>query len=145
MNFKPLAAVIAAAVILGCRDDLTSPGDCPALCPGGQPVVLDTVILADPQQDSSYAGYITPGLGTSLRISNNLPASDDRALVQFLPIPDSILVRDTMRTFTTDSISLSFFLQARDSLATNLRLLLYRVAPGLDTTTTFAAIDPSLV
>lgn len=134
-----------ALVAVACRDELTAPGDCPALCPGGQPTVLDTVITADPGQDSAYVGYVKPGLGVSLRVSDSLPASDDRALIQFLPLPDSILVRDTLRTYTVDSLSISFFLQARDTAVHNLRVLLYRLPPTLDTTTTFADVAPSLI
>lgn len=145
--FLPVAlGLVGVAVLVGaCRDELTAPGDCPALCPGGQPEVRDTVLIADLGADSAFAGYVKPGLGASLRVSNNLPASDDRALIQFLPLPDSILVRDTLRSYTVDSVSISFFLQRRDPSVSNLRVLLYRLSPGLDSTTTFADIDTVLV
>ena len=146
-RFLPLVVGLfgLALLVVACRDELTAPGDCPALCPGGQPTVLDTVITADLGQDSAYVGYVKPGLGASLRVSNNLAASDDRALIQFLPLPDSVLVLDTLRSYTVDSLSISFFLQARDTAVHNLRVLLYRLSPGLDSTTTFADIDTALV
>ena len=83
-----------------CRDELTTPVDCPALCPGGQPQVLDTVFTATLGGDSSHVGYVAAGLGPSLRVSNGLPVSEDRALTMFLPRPDSIAVDGAARVIT---------------------------------------------
>src|SRR5688572_31544083 len=34
---RRFTALLAAVVLAGCQEKLTSPADCPALCPGGQP------------------------------------------------------------------------------------------------------------
>lgn len=139
-----IAAVLAA--LSGCRDELTTPADCPALCPGGQQSVQELVLPALAGQDSSYFGYVAPGIGPSLRISNGLPASEDRAITVFLPQPDSIIVDDTSRAILSlDSASIALTLQARDTLVTGLKIFIYSLPADLDTTTTFADVDPQLI
>jgi hypothetical protein len=129
-----------------CRDELTSPGDCPALCPGGQQQVQEVVLQAIDMGDSTHVGYVAPGLGPSLRVSSGLPVSEDRALTRFLPRPDSITVDGAPRAITRlDSAVIGVTLQARDSNVTGLTLFLYRLDPGIDTLTTFADVEPQMV
>jgi hypothetical protein len=129
-----------------CRDELTTPADCPALCPGGQPQVLDTVFAATLGGDSSHVGYVAAGLGPSLRVSNGLPVSEDRALTMFLPRPDSIAVGGAARVITRlDSAIIGLTLQARDTTVTGLKLFVYRLNSELDTLTTFADVEPQMV
>jgi hypothetical protein len=141
-----LGLLAATLGIVACRDELAAPADCPALCPGGQQSVFDSILPATPSGDSSYFGYVIRGAGISLRISNDLPASDDRAISVFLPRGDSVTVNDTARVITRlDSAVIALTLQARDTLVTGLKIFLYSVPTDLDTTTTFAEIDPFLV
>ncbi len=147
---SPGRTVLLGALLVlagaACRDELTTPVDCPALCPGGQPLVQDTILTAIPGQDSSYTGYVAAGLGPSLRISNGLPASEDRAVVLFLPRPDSLTVDGSARAITgLDSAAIAVTLQARDTTVTGLTLYLYRLGTDLDTTTTFADVEPQMV
>jgi hypothetical protein len=129
-----------------CRDELTTPGDCPALCPGGQQQVEEVTLQAIAGGDSSHLGYVAPGLGPSLRISNGLPVSEDRALTLFLPRPDSINLDGEPREIVQlDSALIAVTLQARDSNVTGLKLFLYRLDTGLDTLTTFADVEPQMV
>ena len=137
--------VLGAFLAAGCRDDLNAPADCPALCPGGQAPVLETVIPARDSMDSSFVGYVRAGVGPSLRVSNGLPVSEDRGIVLFLPRPDSITVSDTSRTYVIDSVEIGVTLQARDTLVDSLRFIVYRLPITLDTTTTFADIAPDLI
>jgi hypothetical protein len=140
-----LGTVLLVAGI-ACRDELTTPVDCPALCPGGQQQVFDTVLTAVNLGDSSFTGYRAPGLGVSLRISNGLPVSEDRAITQFLPRPDSLTVDGEARVITRlDSAVIGLTLQARDSNVTGLKLFVYRLATDLDTLTTFADVEPQMV
>ncbi|MEP7325124.1 MAG: hypothetical protein ABI836_04175 [Gemmatimonadota bacterium] len=136
---------LGAFLAVACRDDLNAPVDCPAICPGGQPPVLETVLPARDSMDSSFVGYVRAGLGISLRISNGLPVSEDRGIVLFLPRPDSITVGDSTRSYVVDSVVFGLTLQARDTLVDSLRFLIYRLPINIDTTTTFADIAPSLV
>jgi hypothetical protein len=129
-----------------CRDELTTPADCPALCPGGQQQVQESVLTAVLEGDSTYIGYVAPGLGPSLRVSNGLPVSEDRALTLFLPRPDSISVDGTNRVvIRLDSAIIAVTLQARDSNVTGLKLFLYNLDTALDTLTTFADVEPQMV
>jgi len=129
-----------------CRDELTTPGDCPALCPGGQQQVLELVLQAIDQGDTTHVGYVAPGLGPSLRVSNGLPVSEDRALALFLPRPDSITVDGEPRAvIRLDSAVIGVTLQARDSNVTGLKLFLYSLDTDLDTLTTFADVEPQMV
>jgi hypothetical protein len=137
--------LLCIALVLGCRDELTAPADCPALCPGGQPPVQETVVPAIVNQDSSFSGYVAPGVGISLRVSNGLPVSEDRALVLFLPRGDSITVKDTARTYTIDSVAITLTLQARDTTVGSLRFLVYRIPVTIDTTTTFADVAGNFI
>jgi hypothetical protein len=141
-----LAGLVAIVVVAsGCQEKLTAPADCPALCPGGQPVLYDEVFTPIEGADSSFRGYILPEVAPALLVSNGLQGFEERALVRFGRRGDSVSVRDTLRAYTIDSVALSLTIVARDTNLTGLQLLLYRLSPSIDTTTTFASIDPAFV
>jgi hypothetical protein len=56
------------------------------------------------------------------------------------------MLRDTLRTYTVDSVLLSMTLVARDTLVNGLKIYLYRLPQpeSVDSTRTFADIDPLL-
>jgi hypothetical protein len=136
---------VFAAALIGCREKLTAPANCPTDCPGGQ-VVLDTVLSALPAGDTSFTGYVKSGQGVSLRVSDRLPASEDRAFVRFTSRSDSVFVPgDSNRTYTVDSVALETTLQARDTSVKGLSVYFYRLPLTIDTNSTFADIDGALV
>ena len=138
-----VGAIAAGAV--ACQEHLTSPGECPALCPGGTPTVFDTVLSPVEGGDESVSGYVSRGGGTALLTSNGLPASEDRAIYRFASRLDSITVRDTARAYAVDSVALALTLVARDTLVNNLKIFLYRLPADINPdTATFAGIDPQL-
>ena len=111
----PLVLVAAvAAVSASCQRDIVAPGQCPATCPGGQPELFDTLLVATPNRDSSFSGYVLAGEGTALLVSEGLPEFDSRAVLRFLRRGDSILVADTLRSYTIDSVGFSIGLVGRD-------------------------------
>ncbi|MDQ3224769.1 MAG: hypothetical protein M3Q75_15050 [Gemmatimonadota bacterium] len=140
-----IGGLLAVITIAGCQEKLTAPADCPALCPGGQPQVFDEVFTAVSGADSSFVGYVQPYQAAALLVSNGLQGFEERGLVRFLARSATVSVRDTARTYTIDSVALSFTLVARDTNLTGLQLLLYRLSPAFDWTTTFATIDPAFV
>lgn len=143
-----LAAILALATLAACREELTAPGNCPALCPGSNFRVLDTIIDADAAGDSSFTGYTARGQGQSFLVTDNLAGVPEmRGLLRFFPRPDSVLVDDTLRAYTIDSVGLSFTLSHRDTAVKGLRVLLYRMpAPlSVDSTTDFATVSAALV
>jgi len=140
-----IGGLLAVITIVGCQEKLTAPADCPALCPGGQPQIFDEVFTAVSGADSSFVGYVQPHQAAALLVSNGLQGFEERGLVRFLARSATVSVRDTARTYTIDSVALSFTLVARDTNLTGLQLLLYRLTPSIDSATTFAAIDPGFV
>jgi hypothetical protein len=140
-----LLFVVLAGAMTACQEDLTSPGECPLLCPGGSSEVFEITLNPLPAADSSFMPYFATGQGNSVLASNGLPAAEARAVYRFVPRSDSIEVRDTNRAFTVDSVLLSFNLSARDTLTDGLKLYVYRLPPTVDTGITFADIDPLLV
>ena len=140
-----IGGLLTVMTIAGCQEKLTAPADCPALCPGGQPQVFDEVFTAVSGADSSFVGYIQPHQAAALLVSNGLEGFEERGLVKFLARADSVNVRDTLRAFTIDSVALSFTIAARDTNLTGLQLLLYRLTPSFDSTTTFADVAPVFV
>ena len=126
--------LLLTAVLAACQERLTSPADCPALCPGGSAQVFDTVVPALQNRDSSFpvfadraSGYVDRGAGTALLVSNGFAASEDRAVYRFAPRSDSLVVRDTLRAYTVDSVTINLSLIARDTLVNGLKVYLYRL------------------
>lgn len=132
--------VLAAALLAGCQERLAAPADCPNLCPGGY-IIQDTILTAVANGDTSFAGYLVPGQGGQLRVSWQFPVSEDRALIQFVARPESLVVGDSMAPYTIDSVALEVALVYRDTTVTGLKLFLYRLPATVDTTTTFTDVD----
>jgi hypothetical protein len=138
--------VLAAGVLLaGCEEKLTSAGECPALCPGGEPQVFDDVIEPITGADSSFRGYVQPYSSHALLVSNGLLGFEERGVIRFSRRPDSVGVRDTLRAYTVDSVALGLNVVARDTSLNGVQVELYRLPPLIDSTTTYAALDPAFV
>ena len=143
-----LAAVLALATLAACREELTAPGNCPALCPGSNFRVLDTILDADLGGDTSFTGYTARGQGQAFLVTDALAGLPEmRGLLRFFPRPDSVTVDDTLRAYTIDSVALSVTLSHRDTAVKGLRVLLYRMPAPLtvDSTTDFATVTAALV
>ncbi len=142
-----IVALTLALTLAGCQERLTQPGECPELCPGGTPQVIEEVLEALPQLDSTFTGYADRGAGAVLLASSGVPTPADTniAVVVFQPRSDSVRLRDTLRAYTVDSIRLGIGLIGRDSAVNNLRFELYRLPATLDTTAlTYAGLRPLL-
>ena len=137
--------VLLAALAGGCQEQLTSPGQCPQLCPGGDVKTLDVVLTPTLGRDSTYTGYINRGDGVALLVSNGFAVSENRSAYRMSPRPDSIVVRDTNRTYTVDSVALTLTVLARDTLVNGLKLVLYRVSDTVNATATFPSLDAQLI
>jgi len=142
---KGLLAVLAAVLLCGCQEDLTSPADCPAMCPAGEPQIFDEVITPIISSDSSFSGYVQASAARARLLSNGLRGYEERAIMRFPARSDSIGVRDTLRAYAIDSVTLSFSVVARDTNLTGVQLLVYRMPRTVDSTTTYAQVDPAFV
>jgi hypothetical protein len=65
--------------------------------------------------------------------------------MRFPSRPDSVAVRDTFRTYVIDSVSLGFSVIALDTNLTGLQIQVYRLPRTIDSTTTYAQIDPAFI
>jgi len=136
-----LATLGIALAAAGCTEHLTTPGSCPTFCPGGQSVFRDTILTPVAGADSSFSGFVAPSSLTSLLASNGGQYGEHRAVIRFLPRGDSVVVSDSSRTFTIDSIAIELGIQARDTTAGNFVLEMYRLPLTVDSTVSLAALD----
>jgi hypothetical protein len=137
--------VLLAGLAGGCQEQLTSPGQCPQLCPGGDVQTLEVVLTPTLGHDSTYTGYINRGDGVALLVSNGFAVSENRSAYRMSPRPDSIEVRDTNRSYTVDSVGLTLTVLARDTLVNGLKLVLYRISDTVNATATFPSLDAQLI
>jgi hypothetical protein len=138
---------LALAALAGCQERLTQPGECPELCPGGTPEVIEEILVATPELDSAFSGYADRGSAQVLLVSRGVPAASDTnvAVVVFAPRPTEIQFAGAARSYTVDSIRLGVGLIARDTAVNNLRFEVYRLPPTLDTTAlTYAGVRSEL-
>lgn len=141
-----LATGLVAGGVAACQEQLTAPALCPQACPGGRPVVRDTVLDALVGGDTSFGGFTISGSSLGgLLVSDSLGGLDDRAYLRMLPVPDSLTVNDTVRAFTLDSVAFSLTVLAHDTTVHGLTVFLYRIPVTTDSGQTFGAIDSLLV
>ncbi|HET8649255.1 MAG TPA: hypothetical protein VFL95_04385 [Gemmatimonadales bacterium] len=146
--------LIGVAILWGCQEQLTSPADCPTLCPSGQTTVYDTVIYPVFGRDSTFPGpneggpaegYVARGRGTAVLVSNGLPDADARAVFRFSNRPDSLVVQDTARAYTVDSAAILLPLLGRDSTVHGTALQLYLMNDTLaDSTVTLDEVNQAI-
>jgi len=140
-----LLATLMVISATACTEKLTTPGGCPALCPGGQPEVRDTVIDALFGLDSSFVGYSSLIDASSLPLSNGGALGESRAVVRFFPRGDSVRVADTSYALVVDSVVIRMGLQDRESTIGGLALELYRLESTVDSSITWPELTAQMV
>jgi len=144
-SLVPLALMVLLA---GCSEELTQPGQCPELCPGGTPQGQEEILTVLPNQDSTFSGYTERSAGSVMLVASGIPTTADTnfGVVRFAPRPDSVNFRDSLRTYTIDSIALTLLVVAHDSLARNVRVGFYRLPSNLDTLSlSYAGVGASMI
>ncbi len=91
--------------------------------------------------DSTFTGYVEAGEGLALLVSEGRP-NDVLSPIRFLPLGDSLLLNDTLRSFSVDSMAFRVGLLARDSAVSGLEMLLYRIPSDVDSTVTYQDLVP---
>jgi len=140
------AVVIALAAIAGCREQLTTPGRCPALCPSSKVQLADTLLATADVADTSVRGYVLVREASYL-LTSTLDSLQSVALIRF-SARDSVWypsTSDTAYIGTQDSVVLSLQILQRDTSIKQLRLLVYRIPAMFDTGATYASIQPFFV
>ncbi len=135
-GFVPLILLLG-----GCKQELIVPGSCPELCPAGQPEIREFLLTANMNGDSTFTGYAGWMQAAALLAGTGLPVGEARAWYRFESRPDSIVVLDSLRTYTVDSVVVTMSIVARDSTRGGLVLELYRLPVTIDTLDGFQAVD----
>lgn len=142
-------AAFAGIAAVACQEHLTAPAECPQACPGGRPVIRDTLLRALPSEDTSFGGYIIPGSGGGgVLVSDSLGLLDDRAYMRFLAFSDSVpLAADSNRNhaYSVDSVAISISVLAHDTTVHGMYLFVYRIPATTDSGQTFGAVDSLLI
>ena len=133
--------LLGLGLLAGCQERLSSPAECPQLCPGTSLVILDTVLTAVTGADSSFTGFIGADEVPALLVSDGISAGEARAYATFPSRSDSVLIGGTQTFVAIDSVAINTQLLARDSTVLGLKVFYYRITPDLDSTVTVAAVD----
>ena len=136
--------LVAAAVTLGCEEQLIAPGDCPDFCPNGQIVLVDTVFTSVIERDSAYRGYVK-AYQSAAATATDQPAAQSRPYFKLDQMFTSIRVSAADTTLVpvfADSARLRLAIVRPDTAAPNLRLQLYALPSTVDTLSTYADLDP---
>ena len=108
--------------------------------------VIDTFLTALPFGDSAFTGYGSVIDGSSLLLANSGgPLTESLALIRFIGRGDTVVVQDTARSFSVDSVKLNLALQDRDTTKTGLVIDVYRLPVTFDTLTSFAMLTGEMV
>lgn len=139
-----LASFGLAGALAACQEKLTTPVDCPELCPGNSLIVRDTVIEPLFDLDSTFTGYLRAAEIPALLVSNGLPAGDARSWATFPRRTDSVIVDGLQHALALDSAEMTFRVVGLDKSVTGTQLVVHRISPAVDTNTTLAELDARL-
>ena len=137
-------ALLAAATVAGCKEQLTTAGKCPSLCPGPHVQMVDTLLTDAVVTDTSVRGYV------GIREASYLLASTEDTLRSVVLVRFTSMLGDTVWTIGNDtpkvgrqdSVLLSMSVLQRDTAVKQLKLVVYRLPAKFDTATTYAQIAP---
>ncbi len=147
MSGSRSAIVLAAALVLGCTENISSPGRCPAVCPQENVVLADTILAAPVTADTSVRGYVLVREASFL-LTSTLDTLKSVALIRFTAFTDTVWYPtisgkvDTAHVGNLDSVLVLLHLGQRDTSVKSVRLLAYRLPAHFDTASTYASIAP---
>jgi hypothetical protein len=134
------------AAVAACSEELTTPGVCPDFCPPGEVTVVDTLLTDLVGGDSAFRGYVQP-YEAAVMLAADLPGVfDGRATFSTTALASRIrLGTDTTTSpvVGVDSMRLVLTVPRRDTTARGLALAIYRLPRTIDSTTTFADLEPA--
>lgn len=142
--WRSALAALAAAALLGCREDIVAPGQCPSLCPSADVVLMDTTLTGVVASDTSIRGFVAPREAAIL-VASTLDSMNSLVVVRFSPLDTVFRVSGDTTAVpigSYDSVTINLTMQQRDTAAKDLRVLLVRLPAGTDTTATYATVLP---
>lgn len=130
-----------------CVEEPTAPARCPDFCPSGRLDPVESLLATAISNDSSFQGYVGAHQATVL-LGSAVPGIDSRPIYLMSAIgttqPIDSSPGDTITgPVVVDSMKMTLTVMQRGPGSQNLRLSFYKVPVAIDTTTTFAALDPS--
>lgn len=132
-----------ALAALACFENPTSPAQCPDFCPQQRFATVESVFTTAIGGDSSFEGYVTPGRGQWL-LATATPDLDSRPILQTqgmtIRYPIDTGSDTTTGPIVVDSMKLTLILLRYDTVPHNLRVSVYRLPLGIDSTTSLASL-----
>lgn len=144
-------AIVGLVLVCACTEDLLAPenGACPDYCPPEHVTVVDSVLFDNIVSDSLYQGYVRSWEAGSVQAYRDSSAAGDlgsRVFYRFPAFSDSLLLSsgDTVLgpVIGTDSFVVALPIISRNADQTGLELVVHRLPPTIDSTATFADLDP---
>jgi hypothetical protein len=142
---KRVVWVAALAALTSCTEAATAPGKCPDFCPPKTIALVDT-ILPVVFGDSSFLGYVTPNSAPQLPAVEGFGGINSRPFFR----TQGILAEWPFNGDTTpspfvsmDSMRLIILIERWDTATHNLKIRLYRLPNSIDSTATYAQLDPA--
>lgn len=140
-----LGIALLCAVPIACTEVATAPGACPTFCPNGTIESHDTIFTDIIVRDSSFRGYVQGYQAEAMTAADIPGVIDSRAFFVLNEQPTRTTYRagdTTTVPIVPDSARLRTIIVRRDTLATNLRLNLYRLPVTADSNDTFTSLEP---
>lgn len=136
-----LAAALCVAAAVGCQEQLTTPGACPAFCPPQEIQVADTLLQAVVRGDSTFGPYVTGEGATALHLVSEGAPVHTRAVVAFESFP-LLLASPPDSILGVDSFRLSVVVLRRSPSVTGLAIHVHRLPVSADRSWAFADLEP---
>ena len=137
---------LALLLLLGaCTERVLAPGVCPDFCPGGTIGIKDTILTDVIQRDSAFRGYVQAWQAEAMPVADIPSVVDSRAIFLMSAMLTRVVPKagdTTTVPITVDSARLRVIVVRRDTSSVNLRLKLYHLPITIDSTSTFAQLDP---
>ena len=135
---------LAAGAVLSCEQSITAPGACPEFCPIGEIQLIDTVLVGVLERDTSFSGYVEPGVATAMQVVGGGAAVESHGLIWFAPFADSAAIDSVTLGLVVrqDSFELSLVILGRSPDVTGLEITVHRISPSVDRQGDFAALAP---
>ncbi len=140
---KGAAAVGVASALAACTENVVAPAVCPEYCPPAKLVVVDTILLASIENDSSYSDYVFGHRAKRIQV-----AQDDsvvsNAVFRFQDFNQEILIGGNVEgsVVAVDSFRLEFQITGRSTATEATEIAVHRLPPSIDSTTTYAELEP---
>ncbi|MCH8254199.1 MAG: hypothetical protein IID06_02530 [Gemmatimonadetes bacterium] len=135
---------LAAGAVLSCEQSITAPGACPEFCPIGEIQLIDTVLVGVLERDTSFSGYVEPGVATAMQVVGGGAAVESHGLIWFAPFADSAAIDSVTLGLVVqqDSFQLSLVILGRSPDVTGLEITVHRISPSVDREGDFATLAP---